>query len=134
MLLILPAIAINAVDCRCGHCKNLAPVYEVVGTTFKKADDILIAKVDADSEKALGQRFGVKGFPTLKFFKKGSTTPEDYSGGRSEDDLVKYINDQCGTKYRVLKPPSDVIDLTPDNFDEVALNPEKYALVEFFAP
>ena len=35
----------------CGHCKNLAPVYEVVATNYKKHKDIIIAKVDADAEK-----------------------------------------------------------------------------------
>ena len=37
----------------------------------------MIAKVDADSEKALGNRFGIRGFPTLKFFPRGSTDPEE---------------------------------------------------------
>lgn len=59
----------------CGHCKNLAPAYEEVGKAFENVDNVLIAKVDADSERDLGGRFGVKGFPTLKFFPKGSTDP-----------------------------------------------------------
>ena len=59
----------------CGHCKNLAPAYEEVGKAFESVDNVLIAKVDADSERDLGGRFGVKGFPTLKFFPKGTTEP-----------------------------------------------------------
>ena len=59
----------------CGHCKKLAPAYEEVGKAFENVDNVLIAKVDADSERDLGGRFGVKGFPTLKFFPKGSTDP-----------------------------------------------------------
>jgi len=61
----------------CGHCKRLAPAYEEVGQAFDNSEDVLIAKVDADAEKALGSRFGVRGFPTLKFFPKGSTDPEE---------------------------------------------------------
>ena len=60
----------------CGHCKKLAPAYEEVGAAFQGEDSVLIAKVDADKERDLGSRFGVQGFPTLKFFPKGSTEPE----------------------------------------------------------
>jgi len=30
---------------RCGHCKKLAPEYERLGASFKKAKSVLIAKV-----------------------------------------------------------------------------------------
>jgi len=55
----------------------LAPAYEEVGKAFESVNDVLIAKVDADGQRDLGSRFGVKGFPTLKFFPKGSTDPEE---------------------------------------------------------
>ena len=34
-----------ASDCRCGHCKKLAPDYEKFGTAFKKTKSVNIAKV-----------------------------------------------------------------------------------------
>jgi protein disulfide-isomerase A6 len=43
----------------------------------------------------------VSGFPTIKFFPKGSTTPEDYNGGRSEEDLVAFLNEKAGTHRAV---------------------------------
>ncbi len=52
-------------------------MYEEVGAAFQGEDSVVIAKVDADKERDLGSRFGVKGFPTLKFFPKGSTDPEE---------------------------------------------------------
>lgn len=61
----------------CGHCKRLAPAYEEVGTAFENSDNILVAKVDADAERTLGSRFGVRGYPTLKYFPQGSTEPEE---------------------------------------------------------
>ena len=61
----------------CGHCKALAPTYEKLGKAFAKADDVIIAKVDADGDKTLGSRFGVSGFPTIKYFPKGSTSAEE---------------------------------------------------------
>jgi len=49
-----------------GHCKTLAPKYEQLADAFAHAKDkVVIAKVDADGEgKPLGQKYGVKGFPS----------------------------------------------------------------------
>jgi len=118
----------------CGHCKNLAPEYEIVGESFDKEPSVIIAKVDADAHKELGSRFDVHGFPTLKWFPKGSKTPEAYESGRSADDIINFINIRAGTKIRVKKAPSFVTELTPSNFDSIALDSNKDVLVEFFAP
>ena len=110
-------------------------MYEEVGTAFQHAkDQVVIAKVDADSHRDLGSRFGVQGFPTLKWFPKGSTTPEDYDGGRSLDDFAKFIKDRTGVNAKVPpKPPSAVIDLTDATFDSIVLNQTSNVLVEFYA-
>lgn len=42
-------------------------------------------------------RYGVSGFPTLKFFPKGNKAGEDYEGGRDLDDFVNFINEKAGT-------------------------------------
>lgn len=42
-------------------------------------------------------RYGVSGYPTLKFFPKGSKAGEDYDGGRELNDFVTFINGKCGT-------------------------------------
>ena len=53
-----------------GHCKALAPEYAKAAQKLRENDPpYYIAKVDATENKALGERFGVKGFPTIKFFK-----------------------------------------------------------------
>ena len=65
----------------CGHCKSLAPEWAALAGAFSKADGVVIAKVDADAHKELGNDYDVKGFPTLKWFPAGSLKPEDYSGG-----------------------------------------------------
>ncbi|KAL5467532.1 hypothetical protein EMCRGX_G031776 [Ephydatia muelleri] len=118
----------------CGHCKHLAPAYEEVGKAFDNVADVIIAKVDADAEKELGSRFGVQGFPTLKFFPKGSKDPEDYNGGRAAEDIIQFINSKSGTRGRVKKAASAVVDLTTENFDSIVKDPTKNVLVEFYAP
>lgn len=42
-------------------------------------------------------RYGVSGFPTLKFFPKSNKAGEDYDGGRDLEDFVTFINEKCGT-------------------------------------
>eukprot|EP00899_Mesostigma_viride_P006967 jgi/Mesvir1/16271/Mv08515-RA.1 len=118
----------------CGHCKNLAPHYEVLGTSFAKTKGVKIAKVDADEHKELGSRFEVRGFPTLKWFPAGSLTAEEYVGGRTAEDLIAFVNGKMGTNVRVKKAPSAVVVLDPSNFDRIVMDPTKDVLVEFYAP
>jgi len=121
----------------CGHCKNLAPKYEELADAFEHAKDkVIIAKVDADGEgKSLGQKYEVKGYPTLKWFDKDGNMAEEYEGGRELEDLVKYITEKTGVKSKLKQPtPSEVTSLIVDNFDSIALDDTKDVLVTFTAP
>ena len=44
------------------------------------------------------RRFGVSGFPTIKFFPKDNKDGEAYNGGRSQEDFITYLNARCGLK------------------------------------
>lgn len=65
---------------RCGHCKRLAPVWDELAESIaadpKLASRVVIAKVDADADRDLGNRFGITGFPTLQFFARGKPVDE----------------------------------------------------------
>jgi hypothetical protein len=63
----------------------------------------VVANIDADDQKnkPVAQRYGVSGFPTIKFFPKGSTEPVAYEGGRGEEDFVNFLNEKCGTQRAV---------------------------------
>ena len=50
-------------------------------------------QVDATVEPALAKKYGVQGYPTLKFFRRGEVV-EDYNGGRKKADFVSYIKKQ----------------------------------------
>jgi protein disulfide-isomerase A6 len=87
----------------CGHCKSLKPIYEKVATTFKPEADCVVANLDANDEKNadLSKKYEIQGFPTLKFFSKGQSEPITYEGGRSEVDLVNFLNEKCDTQRKV---------------------------------
>ena len=118
----------------CGHCKSLVPEYGRLGAAAKNSDKVLVAKVNADAHNALGSRFGVTGFPTIKYFPAGSQTPEDYNGGRTADAFVKFLNEKTGSSLYIPKEQTFVTVLDDSNFDQIALDGSKDVLVEFYAP
>eukprot|EP00475_Leptophrys_vorax_P005922 TRINITY_DN1359_c0_g1_i1.p1 TRINITY_DN1359_c0_g1~~TRINITY_DN1359_c0_g1_i1.p1 ORF type:complete len:387 (+),score=60.61 TRINITY_DN1359_c0_g1_i1:84-1163(+) len=81
----------------CGHCKALTPTYDKLGSVFKADKNVVIAKLDADAHRDLGEKFGVSGFPTLKWFPAGNKAGEDYNEGRDLDAFVSFINEKAGT-------------------------------------
>jgi putative thioredoxin len=58
----------------CGPCKQLSPALEAAET--KRDGDVLLAKVDVDSNQALAARFGVQGIPAVKAFRDGEVVDE----------------------------------------------------------
>jgi protein disulfide-isomerase A6 len=52
---------------------------------------VIVAKVDADKYREIGTRFGVNGFPTLKFFPAKSTNAKEFNGRRSVEDIISFI-------------------------------------------
>jgi len=117
----------------CGHCKSLAPEYEIAAAAFAKLP-VKVASVDADQHRDLGSRFGVSGFPTLKYFPAGSKEGEAYNGGRTAKDIVEFLNGKAGTHARIKEAPSSTVVLTDDNFDKIVKDSNKNVLVEFYAP
>ncbi|KAL4785581.1 thioredoxin-like protein [Aspergillus varians] len=119
----------------CGHCKNLAPVYEELGQVFAHVEDkVSIAKVDADANRDLGKRFGIQGFPTLKWFDGKSETPEEYKGGRDLESLTAFITEKTGLKAKGAKKEESSVEMLTDATFKDAIGGEKDVLVAFTAP
>ncbi|XVF72711.1 hypothetical protein PTKIN_Ptkin12aG0142300 [Pterospermum kingtungense] len=118
----------------CGHCKKLAPEYEKLGASFKKAKSVLIGKVDCDEHKSLCSKYGVQGYPTIQWFPKGSLEPKKYEGPRTAESLAEFVNTEGGTNVKIATVPSNVVVLNADNFNEIVLDETKDVLVEFYAP
>ncbi|KAG8084763.1 hypothetical protein GUJ93_ZPchr0010g10131 [Zizania palustris] len=118
----------------CGHCKKLAPEYEKLGASFKKAKSVLIAKVDCDEHKTVCSKYGVSGYPTIQWFPKGSLEPKKYEGERAAEALAEFVNTEAATNVKIAAVPSSVVVLTQETFDSVVLDESKDVLVEFYAP
>ena len=52
----------------CGPCKMIAPLLNQIA---EERDDVVIGKVDVDSEMELAMQFGVASIPTLVVIKDG---------------------------------------------------------------
>eukprot|EP00008_Paramoeba_atlantica_P008405 CAMPEP_0201485064 /NCGR_PEP_ID=MMETSP0151_2-20130828/9197_1 /ASSEMBLY_ACC=CAM_ASM_000257 /TAXON_ID=200890 /ORGANISM="Paramoeba atlantica, Strain 621/1 / CCAP 1560/9" /LENGTH=248 /DNA_ID=CAMNT_0047869035 /DNA_START=43 /DNA_END=789 /DNA_ORIENTATION=- len=70
----------------CGHCKRLAPTWDQFGN---EAEGFGVAKVDCTQHQAVCQKFGVRGYPTLKLFVDGE--PTDYKGQRTIPAFTSFV-------------------------------------------
>ena len=80
----------------CGHCKNLAPVYEKVASIFASEPNCIVANLDATKSESIASQYGVTGYPTIKLLTPTGSV-ENYEGGRTVEDFLKYLNEKCGT-------------------------------------
>ncbi|XP_012674009.2 protein disulfide-isomerase [Clupea harengus] len=105
----------------CGHCKALVPEYaKAAGMLKAENSEIRLGKVDATEESDLAQEFGVRGYPTIKFFKGGEKeSPKEYSAGRTADDIVNWLKKRTGPAATMLTEVTQTEALIADN--EVAV-------------
>ena len=77
----------------CGHCQRLTPEWEKLAGALKGI--INVGAVDMTTDQEAGAAYGIRGFPTIKFFGANKNAPEDYQGQRAASDMVNYAFDQA---------------------------------------
>jgi len=106
----------------CGHCKSLAPEYVKAAKSLKDSGSaVRLAKVDATEESELAERFQVRGYPTLKFFRSGK--PTEFNGGRTGEEIVSWLNKKTG-------PPAATVDTV--DAAKTAIDKQDVTIVGFF--
>ena len=73
----------------CGPCRALSPIVDEISNQF--GDTILIGKLDADSNTDLVSKLGIRGIPTIVFFKDGVEV-DRISGAQSKQNLTNLIS------------------------------------------
>ena len=106
----------------CGHCKALAPEYAKAAQALAEEEsDIKLAKLDATVHDKVAQKFGVRGYPTLKFFRNGKDS--EYGGGRTKDEIINWLKKKTG-------PPAAIVDSV--EAAEKAIDGKDVVIVGFF--
>ncbi|KAG5519273.1 hypothetical protein PMAC_001898 [Pneumocystis sp. 'macacae'] len=80
----------------CGHCKNLAPKYDILGELFKSnhelGKNVMIAKIDATAND-IPDNLEIKGFPTIMLFAANNKgNPIEYNGPRTVESFIEFIH------------------------------------------
>lgn len=113
----------------CGHCQKLAPLWEELAETMTHSK-LKISRMDCTLYRPICQEYGVKGYPTLLWFKDGEKV-EKYSGSRTIEEFKKYIELMMGDDAEEQYPPQAAV-LNSENFPKTVA--KGYTFVEFYAP
>jgi len=86
----------------CGHCKTLKPHWDQAASELK--GKVKLGALDATVYTSAASRFGVQGYPTIKFFPAGvkSGDAQEFDGGRTSADIVRWAMDKV---VEQLPPP-----------------------------
>jgi len=106
----------------CGHCKALAPEYaKAAGLLAEKGSSVMLGKLDATEEGKVAEKYEVRGYPTLKFFKNGKDM--EYNGGRTADTIISWLEKKTG-------PPAKTLDTV--DAAKAFIEDNKIAVIGFF--
>ena len=69
----------------CGPCRLVAPVLDEIAE--ENDGKVKVVKVNVDENQALSQRYGIRGIPTMMFFKGGEQV--DMTVGAAMKDRIQ---------------------------------------------
>jgi len=111
----------------------MKPAWDTLMEEFKDSKTAVIADVDCTVHQDLCGKYGVQGYPTIKYGDVNNM--EDYQGGRDLDDLRKFAKENlgpsCGPANLDLcddaqkKEINDVMALSDDDIDTKIKEGEK---------
>lgn len=74
----------------CGPCKALSPILDEISSEM--GENARVVKVNVDDSSELAQQYGIRGIPTLIFF-KGGEVKSTLVGNQPKAEILKNIKD-----------------------------------------
>eukprot|EP01121_Diplochlamys_sp_Union-15-3_P020760 TRINITY_DN8186_c0_g4_i3.p1 TRINITY_DN8186_c0_g4~~TRINITY_DN8186_c0_g4_i3.p1 ORF type:complete len:256 (-),score=48.20 TRINITY_DN8186_c0_g4_i3:587-1354(-) len=84
----------------CPHCHHLDPIFSEASNRVPEAK-LKFAKLDCTTSTLVANAQGIRGYPTLKYFRGGISS--DYKGGRSIEELLAFAK-------KVVSPPVTIVN------------------------
>ena len=75
----------------------MKPDWDSLGSEYEDSKTVIIGDVDCTAAgKPLCDKYGVRGYPTIKYFNPPDEEGEDYKGGRDLAALKKFVETELG--------------------------------------
>jgi thioredoxin len=84
-----PILVVDCIAAWCGSCKQVAPMIDQLADAY--GDRVDVMKIDFDANRQISKRFGLKGMPTVMFFKHGELM-ETLTGVKSYQTYTNVLN------------------------------------------
>jgi thioredoxin 1 len=73
----------------CGPCKQLSPIIDEVSSEL--GSDVVVGKMDADSNLEFVKTLNVRNIPTILYFKNGEVV-ERTTGLKTKNEILEIVN------------------------------------------
>jgi len=75
----------------------MKPDWDSLSADYASSSKVIVADVDCTAAgKPLCDKYGVRGYPTIKYFNPPDEEGEDYKGGRDLPALKKFVDTELG--------------------------------------
>ncbi len=101
----------------CGHCKTAKPEFEKLIESYNGNVKIMMIDCTDDSNKELVESQGIKGFPTIRYYKNGlNGSHDEYSGARTYSNFAQYLGGVTGVMDKAPDNAAPIISRNTENF------------------
>lgn len=95
----------------CKVCQRTFPEFAAAAETLhEQGSDVDFAHLDCETDTAACKQYGVKGYPTIKFFTPNGAEPRPFKGMRNQQSFVKYTERMMQPAVRKFRSRSQFED------------------------